>query len=386
MWIGRESWVTSAPTRTTVTVAPSDNTVVGAGTTKSSPCRCTLYDCNSSSTVRDGESKVTLWLSSLSVPLMRVRKTTVDPAASRPGWLRTAVSLPSFSCLARFSALLSTVRTVRTEPSMSTVTGNARSTSTWRPSCRPLDAEGTTTSWRPSCTCCAFRSAPTVFASVRMSWREPSTRSVTWEPAGASSRVTAQPPPRTVATTSRAMANTRGPGRRPVSRRRMPGGGVASSRSSVTDGSASVLGSGSQAVASWGSARAGDGAEEASAAARASATTASASATTAACTSGSGSRSAATDGRSSTSWGSGSQAAASWGSARAGDGATAASSAARSTVSPRSTTGVASSSNVSIEGSPCGSGTGSHAAGSCGSARAGDGPIVRATRAGSAVR
>ena len=84
----------------------------------------------------------------------------------------------------------------------------------------------------------------------------------------------------------------------------------------MTSGSWSTIASGSQAAASWGSARAGEGAEVASAAARASATTASASATTAACTSGSGSSRSWTGGRSWTSSGSGSHAAASCGSAR----------------------------------------------------------------------
>ncbi len=37
-------------------------------------------------------------------------------------------------------------------------------------------------------------------------------------------------------------------------------------------------------------------------------------------------------------------------------------------------------------GSPCGSGTGNHVDASCGSARAGDGPIVLVTCAGNAGR
>ena len=57
-------------------------------------------------------------------------------------------SLFSLSCAASLSALVSTVRTVRTFPSMSTVTGNARSTSTWMPSWSALLDDGTTTSPR----------------------------------------------------------------------------------------------------------------------------------------------------------------------------------------------------------------------------------------------
>src|SRR6478672_13604863 len=89
-----------------------------------------------------------------------------------------------------------------------------------------------------------------------------------------------QAPPRAVRTTITATPRTRGAGRKRWRRRRrgtVPVGGP-SSRRSVTAGSSSRVGRGSQVAASWGSARAGEGAELASTAARWSAATASASA------------------------------------------------------------------------------------------------------------
>ena len=48
--------------------------------------------------MRDGESKLSVWPSTVSWPERRVRSTTLEPPRRRPGALRTATSLPTSSC------------------------------------------------------------------------------------------------------------------------------------------------------------------------------------------------------------------------------------------------------------------------------------------------
>ena len=213
--------------------------------------------------VRDGESKVTVWLSSASEPPLRVRNTTLEPECRRPGSSRTATSLPRCICFASASADDWVVRTVRAVPSTSTVTGNARRTSTWSPSCsvavgdggdgvaRGAGGRGDREERADGLEVGAHLLAGAVDHQGHLGasgGEQPAAGPTACEHGGDDEQ-----------------GDEQHPGRRsePGWRRHGAGGrrGALSHGSSVTGGSPSGLGRGSQVAASCGSARAGDGAQ-----------------------------------------------------------------------------------------------------------------------------